>query len=119
MLNTEFHMNVYTWKVAALDVAKNQAGLSGVVVGVHYTVNCSDGTESVGAYGSIACDSADGENFVSYENLSESQVIEWVKQKVDVPQIEAQLSIALETTKNPPIVKQPLPWIVSEQNIEG
>lgn len=112
-------MNIYTWKVAALDVVKNQAGLSDVVVGVHYTVDCSDGTDSVGAYGSIACDSANVEGFIPYENLSEPQVIEWVKQKVDVPQIEAQLSIALETTKKPPIVNKPLPWIVSEQIIEG
>lgn len=103
-------MNTYVWKVAALDVAKDQNGLTDVVVGVHYTVECSDGTDSVGSYGSIGCDPADPESFTSFENLDEATVIGWVKSKLDVAQIESSLDAALEQKKNPPVVQKPLPW---------
>lgn len=103
-------MNTYTWKVAAMDVAKSQDGLTDVVVGIHYTVDCSDGEDSVGAYGSIGCGPVDSENFIPYADLTEAQAIAWVQEKLDVPQVEAQLAQALEFKKDPPIVQPALPW---------
>jgi hypothetical protein len=103
-------MNTYTWKVAAMDVAKSQDGLTDVVVGIHYTVDCADGEDSVGAYGSIPCGPVDPQDFISYENLSESQAISWVKAVVNEAEVEAQLSQALALKKDPPVIQKPLPW---------
>lgn len=104
-------MNTYTWKVAALDVANQKDGLTDVVVGVHYTVDCTDGTDSVGSYGSVACNPADPQAFTEFNSLDEATVISWVQSILNVPEIEANLDNALELKKNPPVVHPPLPWI--------
>lgn len=103
-------MNSYTWKVAAMEAAKNEEGLVDVVKTVHYTVDCSDDTESIGAYGSIGVPAPDAASFKPYEQLTEEEVIAWVKAQLNVAEVEEQLSKALELKKNPPVVAKELPW---------
>jgi hypothetical protein len=107
-------MNTYTWKVAAMEAAKNEYGLNDVVKTVHYTVDCTDGTESIGAYGSIGVPSPDAGSFKPYEELTESEIIEWVKSQLNVAEVEEQLSNGLELKKNPPVVVKELPWVIAE-----
>ena len=103
-------MNTFTWKIAALDVAKEQDGMADVVVGVHYIVECSDGVDSVSTYGSIACGPVDQANFTAFPQLTEAIVVAWVKEKLDEAVTESNLANHLEQVKNPPVVSKPLPW---------
>ena len=107
-------MNNYTWKVAAMEAAKNEEGLVDVVKTVHYTVDCSDGTENIGAYGSIGVPAPDAASFKPYDQLTEEEVIVWVKAQLNVEEVETQLANALELKKNPPIVAKDLPWAASQ-----
>lgn len=107
----------YTWKIVAMDTAKNELGLTDVVKSIHYTVDCDDGTIdaegnliSIGAYGSIGVGQPDQANFKLYDQLTEQEVIGWVKQGLDVAEVEAGLAKALEVKKNPPIIQKPNPW---------
>lgn len=100
----------YTWKVAAMEAAKNEDGLTDVVKTVHYTVDCSDGTENIGAYGSVGVPTPDAASFKPYDQLTEEEVVAWVKAQLNVTEIEEQLAKALEIKKNPPVVAKELPW---------
>jgi len=104
-------MNTYTYKIAALDTAKSVDGLVDVVVTAHYTINCTDGTDSVGTYGTVGFESPDAASFKPYESLTEEEVVGWVKEKIDVAGLETYLDKDLEDKKNPPIVQLPIPWI--------
>lgn len=101
----------YVWKIAAMEAAKSEDGLSDVVKTAHYTVDATDvDGVTVGAYGSVSFDSPDAATFKPYADLTELEVIGWVKEKVDVVQIEAQLAQAVELKRNPPVVVKDLPW---------
>jgi len=63
-----------TWKIANLE----RETADGYVFTAHYTVNAHDGTYSAGAYGSINFERP--ETLIPYADLTEEQVIEWVKE---------------------------------------
>lgn len=74
----------HTWKVAALDYAVSQDGLSNVVTTVHWT--CSKHVEggenepdiSGYAYGSHSLPEPDPDNFVEWDDLDEFTVLSWM-----------------------------------------
>ena len=79
----------------------------GLVTTAHWRVNAVDGEHSAGAYGSVGF--ARGEDFTPFEQLTEAQVIGWVKSQLDVEQIEAALAQIIAEQKNPTKVSG-TPW---------
>jgi hypothetical protein len=68
----------HTWKVAALDYAVSQDGLSNVVTTVHWTCSKEDENGNSGyAYGSHGLPEPDPSNFVAWDDLDEYTVISW------------------------------------------
>lgn len=63
-----------TWKIVNLE----REAADGYVFTAHYTVDVEDGTYRAGAYGSIGFERP--ENLIPYADLTEAQVIEWVKE---------------------------------------
>ena len=63
-----------TWRIASLEREVND----GYVFVAHYTVDVTDGTYRAGAYGSIGFERP--ENLIPYADLTEEQVIEWIKE---------------------------------------
>lgn len=103
-----------TWAVVQMDCYPEYEGLNNVVFTVHWTLN---GTDAEGHYGStygsvsIALD-PDGE-YTAYDDLTQSQVIEWVKDSLGADQVagyEASVAKQIEDQINPPVVKPQLPW---------
>jgi hypothetical protein len=84
-----------TWKIAQLDRQTSD----GLVTNVHYRVDAVDGEHTTGSYGTVGFER--GDTFIAYESLTEAQVIEWVKDKLDVEAIEASLAAQIESLKNP------------------
>ena len=69
----------HTWKVAALDYAVSQDGLSNVVTTVHWTCSKEDENGNSGyAYGSHSLPEPDPSNFVEWDNLDEFTVLSWM-----------------------------------------
>ena len=69
----------HTWKVAALDYAVSQDGLSNVVTTVHWTCSKEDEDGNSGyAYGSHGLPEPDPSNFVAWDALDESTVLSWM-----------------------------------------
>lgn len=63
-----------TWKIANLE----REAQDGFVFTAHYTIDVEDGTYRAGAYGSIGFERP--ENLIPFADLTEEQVIDWVKE---------------------------------------
>ena len=64
----------YTWHIANLE----RETADGFVYTAHYTVDAKDDVYSAGAYGSIGFERP--ETLIPFSDLTEAQVIEWVKE---------------------------------------
>jgi hypothetical protein len=95
-------MNV-TWTISNLDRQVSD----GLVTTGHWRVDAVDGEHSAGAYGSVGF--ARGDDFTPFEELTEAQVVEWVKAQLDVAEIEASLAGQINKKKNP-VTAHGLPW---------
>ena len=78
-----------------------------VVTTVHYTVSKTD-CEAVGSsYGSVGVEA--GDTVIPFAELTETVVIDWVKEKLDLVSLEANLDAQIAEQKAPK-VKSGLPW---------
>ena len=88
-----------TWKIAQLE----RETADGFVFTAHYTVDANDGTYSAGAYGSIGLERP--ETLVPFADLTEEQVVGWVKAAIGgddkVAEVEAALQKQLDEQKAP------------------
>jgi hypothetical protein len=92
-----------TWTISQLDRKTSD----GLVTTAHYTVNAVDGEHTAGSYGTVGFER--GDTFIAYESLTEAQVITWVKDKLEVAEIEASLTAQIEAKKNPTTATG-VPW---------
>ena len=93
------------WNVAQLE----RHTADGIVYTAHYTVDANDGTYSAGAYGSIGLEQPDPDSVIPYADLTPEIVIGWVKDKLNVEEIEAALQAQLDE-KHAPTKAAGLPW---------
>ena len=96
-------MTTITWKAEQLE--RNTS--DGLVTTVFWRANAVDENYTATAYGSVGLQR--GESFVDYATLTESQVIDWAKDKLEVTEIEANLEAQIEIQKNP-IKATGVPW---------
>jgi hypothetical protein len=78
------------------------------VTAVHWVATKTDGEIVASVY---SCTNVEvGDSFIPYADLTESIVIEWVKNKIDLEKIEESLEAQLLEQKEPKLAKG-LPWI--------
>ena len=94
---------IITWTISQLDRQTSD----GLVTTAHYRVDAIDGEHTAGAYGTVGFER--GESFIAYESLTEAQVIAWVKDKLDVEAIEANLAAQI-AAKKAPVTAAGVPW---------
>ena len=92
-----------TWTIAQLDRQTSD----GLVTTAHWRVNAVDGDYSAGSYGTVGFER--GDTFIAYDSLTEAQVIAWVKDKLDVEAIEANLAAQIALQKAP-VTATGVPW---------
>ena len=95
----------FEWNAAQME----RHTADGIVTTVHYTVDANDGTYSAGAYGSIGLEQPDPDNVIPYASLTPEIVIGWVKDNLNVEEIEAALQAQLDE-KHAPTKAAGLPW---------
>jgi hypothetical protein len=106
-------MITFTYDIASLECKPEINGVENIVETVHWTVKAVDGDYSVGAYGSVRLTVDEAANFEPYEDLTKEEIVTWTKDALGeeaVTRLEAALADQIETMKNPPVVKPPLPW---------
>ena len=102
---------VFTWAIANLE----RNTLDGKVIVAHYTISAKSGDDaySSGAYGSLGFD---GEITTPFSELTEQQVIDWVKEALGdekVTEIEAALQAQLDEQRAPSKAAG-VPWVNAE-----
>ena len=102
----------HTWSIRQLEQLNNG---SGTVVRVQYNVNSTDGTVSTQSGGSVELDTKNIENFISYEDLTEELILDWVKEKLgpNLGNHEVNNASWIDSVVNPPAPKTistGLPW---------
>jgi hypothetical protein len=95
---------VFTWHIAQLE----RETADGYVFTAHYTIDANDGTYKAGAYGSIGFERPE-EDMIPFADLTEEIVVGWVKERLDVEQIEAALQSQLDEQRHPSKASG-LPW---------
>jgi hypothetical protein len=95
-------MNI-TWSIDNMD----RQTADDLVTTAHWRVSAVDGEHSAGAYGSVGF--TRGDSFTPFEELTEAQVIAWVKEQLDTAEIEANLAGQIAVLKAPKAVSG-TPW---------
>jgi len=103
----------YTWAVVQMDAYPEQDGETDVVFNVHWTLTGTDGTYSGNVYGSQSVAVDPEAPFTPYADLTQAQVIGWVKDALgeeQVASLEANVAEQIANQINPPVVTPALPW---------
>ena len=101
--------NTYSWKVGQCD----RTLATGMITTLHYTVNATDETYSVGAYGSVGLEPADPETMIPYDNVTEEDAIAWVQAAIGGEEKVTEICNALDNQlaeKKTPTVGAGIPW---------
>lgn len=83
----------------------------GVVETINYRAEINDGSVLVYSYGTVAVPykSPTDPSFIAFDSLTEQEIIQWVKERVDVNKIEEVLNKSFNEKKNPTQANG-LPW---------
>jgi len=106
-------MTISTWSVAQMKAYPERDGKTNVVFTVHWRLTGTDGFYSAGIYGSVGVTVDPDAPFTPYEDLTEDQVIGWVKNALGDEQVSAYEANIVEhifELANPSVVNLPAPW---------
>lgn len=102
-----------SWNVEALECYPQKDGETDVVFNVRWRVTGVDGGFSGVTGGNTAVKVDSSEPFTPYSQLTQDQVIEWVKSVMGDAAVARNETIVLNqiaAQKNPPVITPPLPW---------
>ena len=102
----------HTWKIRKL-VQKNDG--TGTIIQVYFKIHSTDGEYYYASSGNVELDTNNIQDFISYQDLTEEQVVGWVKDKLgeSVSDYEQVNIDWINEKKNelPPTIKvERLPW---------
>lgn len=105
----------YKWAFPSLEVTYSVDDLTNVVSTVHWGLNATEDQYSARSYGSIGVGSPTPEAFITYEDLTEEEVISWVTTALGgeerVQALKDSLAAQIETQKAPKTGSMSPPWI--------
>jgi hypothetical protein len=78
-----------------------------LVIVAHWRLDAVDGEHTAGAYGSVGF--TRGDDFIPFDELTEAQVLTWVKSQLEVEQIETALAQIIAEQKTPSKIAG-VPW---------
>ena len=94
-----------TWTISTLERNTDD----GVVV-AHWRASDADGEHSGSSYGTCGfTPDADADGYTAYADITETQVIGWVKADVDADAVEASIAAQIADSKAPAI-STGVPW---------
>ena len=98
-------MTTYNWSIVNMD----RLTADGFVVTVHYNVSATDGTYNASTYGTVGYTEQPGETYIPYADLTQEQVVGWVKASLGEATVEASLQSQIDAQINP-VQAAGLPW---------
>jgi len=105
---------IFEWTVEQMKCFAQQDGREDVVFNVNWRVNASDGSRQATSCGDVHIPyNADALPFTLFADLTESQVIQWVKKVItdeQIERLETMLKADIDSQIAPTIVTPTLPW---------
>jgi hypothetical protein len=108
-----------TWNVVQMDVYPEKDGEEEVAFTVHWDLIGTNDIYSGRVYGSVGVNLDPDQPFTPYEELTQEQVIGWVKDALGEDQVtsyEENVAQQIKNQINPPVITPPLPWVVPDAN---
>jgi hypothetical protein len=107
-----------TWNISQLEVKPSDGEHNDVVVTAHWDAVATEDGFNARVYGTASFP-APAEEFTPFPDLTLEQVLGWVWDNgVDKDATEASLAAQIESQKNPPIIRPPLPWTQNPETEE-
>lgn len=101
----------YEYVVFSLYAALSEDNLNNVVKRVTWKITAKEDQFAVDRYFDSYLTPPNPNNFSNYDTLTMEQVLEWVKEPINLEDLHATMASALEEAKNPSrVVEKPLPW---------
>lgn len=100
----------YTWEILSLYTASHENGMDNVVKKVNWRYQVTDGQYYGDIYQHTEMSSPDPDKFIVFESLTDETIVNWLKETVDVEELNAQVTERLESNKTPQIVEKIPPW---------
>ena len=98
--------NTYTWTIANLERNTDDGG----VVVAHWRCTAEDGEYTASSYGTVGfTPDASADGFISFDALTEADVLGWVYAEVDQAETEAALDANIAEQKTP-ATTDGVPW---------
>ena len=95
-----------TWTIANLERNTDDGG----VVVAHWRCTAEDGEYTASSYGTVGfTPDASADGFISFDNLTEADVLGWVYAEVDQAETEAALDANIAEQKTP-ATTDGMPW---------
>lgn len=104
--------NTYSLEILRLEVKLLENTLENVVFQAHwrYTATSEDGQYIEQVVGTASIGAPDLDNFVPFEDLTESQVVSWVESAVDFEPFKQNLDAAILEKQQPTAEVKNVPW---------
>lgn len=108
-----------TWIINTMDSKLLEGTLTDVVSIIHwtrqYTQTVNDKQYSTWVYGAYNCPPPNPNDFIPYQDLTQSDVDGWLDSGLDVASIDLTLDSQMEQLINPPYTQLPLPFSPTPQ----
>ena len=98
-------MIIYNWQIVNMDRKTTDE----FVVTVHYNVTATDGDYSANTYGTVSYTQEAGKSYIPYDQLTQDEVVAWVKDTLGADTVEESLATQIEALKHP-VQESGLPW---------
>jgi hypothetical protein len=106
-------MTSYTWSISRLDCYAQSEGKTDVVFVAWWTLLGTNGFYEGSVSGTQGLNYNGQSPFTPYENLTEQQVIDWVKDAMGadlISKYEYDIESQIASESKPVVVTPPLPW---------
>lgn len=105
----------HEWKINYMDTKLSQNTLEKVVVSCQWSINSADSEDPkirASNYGYCTFGEPDEENFIAYDTLTETTVLEWIwANGISKPNVEMGMESSMDAMRNPPTVVLSNPWV--------
>lgn len=102
-----------TWSITNLECYSEVAGEQNVVYTIGWLLTGTDNVHLASIHGTVNIPINSSTPFTPYADLTQEQVIEWVKSALRAEQVaayESNLTLQIQNLANPPTTTPPLPW---------
>lgn len=106
----------YTQKIFSVDVLPEVDGFSNVIARVRWEYRARSGVNVVWSVHTTDLEVPTEETFVSFEDITESMVFDWIAQQVDLEQLRQDLDMQLQASSVSFVEKDP-PWETFGDNV--